>query len=263
MVKHVCGALLLIYLLLPALGWADAAFRSSNASTYASRTNNTVTAPTGIQNGDVLLLACLMGNAGVPPTMTPPAGFNAVTGTWPQNQTVGGFQVNRYTWYKVASGESGNYTVTHNSGFSQCYIAAVSGGASSQPAATQNSGTGTTTTATGITPSANGSLVVFIGSDWGNNTNALSPPTGTTPTFTERLDPGTTSGLMYVADGVLATAGATGDKSHTNNNVGATAWLASLVVIESAGGGPTDTPNILRGFAVPGLNTYGIGGPLP
>lgn len=219
-----------------------AAFRSSSATTYASRTNTTLTAPTGIQDGDILIIVFCIGAVTSAPTPTAPSGFAAVSGTYPINVVANGFNVDDYVWYKVASGESGNYTVTHTSASTQGYICAVSGGVSSQPASTTNSGTGTgagvrTTTALTITPSANDALVIFVGQDWGDTANALSPPTGTTPTFTERLDPGTTSGILYVADGVLATAGATGNKTQTNNNLGAdpNGWAGILVVVEPSG----------------------------
>lgn len=236
--RVVAGAL--AWLLLTAPVWAATAFRSSSSSTYASRANNTLTAPAGIANGDVLLLACSVGGAGAATGLTPPAGFSAVTGTYPVDVLDFGFNVDTYVWYKIASSESGDYTVTHSTAASQCYMAAVSGGTSAQPASTTNSGTGSTTTALTITPVANDSFVMFISQDWGDTANALSPPTGTTPTFTERLDPGTVSGIMYVADGVLATAGATGNKTITNNTATA-AWAGILVVVEAAGGGSAET----------------------
>lgn len=242
--------------------WAAAAFRSSSVTAYASRTNITVTAPTGIADGDVLLLACAIGAATSAPTMTPPAGFSAVSGTWPIDLNDGLFNVDVYVWYKIAASESGNYTATHTSASSQCYMEAVSGGSAAQPAATQNNGTSTPTTALSITPAANDALVVFISSDWADFANNLTAPTGTTPTFTERLDPSVTAALLYAADGVLATAGATGNKSITNNNGAAGRWAGVLVAIEAAGAATT-TPNLIRGFGVPGMNSLGLGGPLP
>ena len=236
--------LLIAALLLPEWAFAAAAHRSDSATTYGSRTNTTCTAPAGIQNGDVLLLVFDVAAATNAPSPTAPSGFAAVAGTWPIDLRDLGFNVDVYVWYKVASGESGNYTVTHSAASSQCYIKAVSGGSSSQPASTTNSNTeGSTTTALSITPSGNDALVMFVSSDWGDTANALSPPSGTTPTFTERLDPGTTSGILYVADGVLGTAGATGDKSITNNNNAGgplSPWAGVLVVVEASGGAAPD-----------------------
>lgn len=237
----VVAAILVTGWMSPTMSWAAAAHRSDSSTTWATRTNTTCTAPAGIQNGDVLILAFAIGENS-PPTPTAPSGFALVSGTWPIDVVGGLFHVHFRVWYKIASGESGNYTVTHASASSQCYIKAVSGGSSSQPAATTNSGTGTTTTASTITPSGNDSLVLFVAHDWGSTANALSPPTGTTPTFTERLDPGTVAGIMYAADGVLSTAGATGNKTQTNNSVGSDPWAASLVVVEASGGGGSPPP---------------------
>lgn len=241
----VVAAILVTGWMSPTMSWAAAAHRSDSATTYASRTNTTLTAPAGIQDGDVLVIVFCIGANPSAPTPTPPAGFSAPTGTWPITITdLSGFNVKTFVWYKVASGESGNYTVTHTSAASQGYIGAYNGGTSAQPAATTNTGTTATSTALSITPSANGSVVIFAAHDWGDTTNALSPPTGSTPTFSERLDPGTVSGILYVADGVLATAGATGNKSHTNNTAvgGGHGWAASLIVVEASGGGSPPPP---------------------
>ncbi len=210
------------------------AYRSSTSTTYASRTNNTLTAPTGIQNNDILVIWFIVGGSSVI-TATPPAGFTVATG-FPHNVAVGGFYVNCYVWWKVASGESGNYTVTHAANSSQGWIGAYSGADTTTPltpAPTYASGTGTTSTATGLTTSRDGSAVIFVEQDWGDNSNDLTPPTGTTPTFTERITGAIA--IMYVADGVLATAGPTGNKSITNNNsIVANAWQAALVAIQAS-----------------------------
>lgn len=216
------------------------AFRSASNTTYASRTNTTVTAPAGISDGDVLIYALFLGIAGTPPTPTAPSGFSAPSGgTWPI--TLGptfGFTAHVRVWYKIASGEAGNYTATHSAANTQGFMFAVSGGSSSAPVATTNSGgEGPTTTALGLTTSGNDALIAFMGWDWGDTANNLSPPSGTTPAFTERID---VAPLIYLATGVLAAAGATGNKSHTNNsglNVGSHPWAGVLLAVEASGGG--------------------------
>jgi hypothetical protein len=175
-------------------------FRSSNSTTYASRTNTTITAPSGIVNGDVLLLYWLVGVAGARPSPTPPSGFAAVTGSYPFTINDGSFFVDCFIWYKIAASEAGDYTVTHGTGTSQGFCSANSGGLNAQPVATTNSGTGTTSTALSVTPVADQSLVTFIQTDWGSTANNLTAPTGSTPTFTERMD---TAPLSFVATGVL------------------------------------------------------------
>ena len=216
------------------------AYRSSSATTYASRTNTTLTAPSGIQNGDLLVIIFDIGAAS-PPTPTPPAGFSALPSfSSPLSMTAGGFTVNMYAWYKFASSESGNYTVTHSSASSQGYIVALSGADPTTPFSpnpTTNTGTGSTTTATGLTTPRDNSLIMFVSSDWGDTANNLTGPTGSTPTFTKRMGSTSQSGILYVADGVLGTAGATGDKTITNNSNGSGAWGGVLISVE-----PSSTP---------------------
>ena len=211
------------------------AYRSSSATTYATRTNTTLTAPSGIQDGDLLVIIFDIG-ASSPPTPTPPAGFSVLPNfSSPMAMNDGSFTVNMYAWYKFASSESGNYTVTHSSSASQGYITALTGANPTTPFApnpTKNTGTGTTTTATGLTTPYDNSLVMFVSSDWGDTTNNLTGPGGSTPTFTKRMGATSQSGILYVADGVLATAGATGNKTITNNTTGGNLWGGVLISVQ-------------------------------
>lgn len=239
--------LLIVGLLLPAQGWAAAAFRSASNTTYANRTNTTITAPAGIQDGDVLILAFGLAAATPGPAApTAPSGFALVTGTWPIALTDTTFDMDIRVYYKIASGESGDYTITHAAASSQGLMFAVSGGTSAQPAATTNSATsGTTTTALGLTTSGNDALVAFIGFDWASTSNNLTAPSGSTPTFTERID---VAPLIYLATGVLSAAGATGNKTMTNNGSTSanTPWAGMLVAIEASGGASAETFGFLK-----------------
>lgn len=207
-------------------------FRSINNTTYAVRTNTTVTAPAGIQNGDVLFYVLFIGLSGTPPTPTPPAGFSLPNGgTWPIPLSDGSFGVRIYVWYKIASNESGNYTATHSSSTTQGVMFSVQGGSNSAPNTTTNPGLGSTTTALGLTTTGPNALIVFISWDWGDTFNNLSPPSGSTPTFTEKLD---VAPLTYIASGVLASAGATGNKTITNNTAsGSYPNAGVLIAIEA------------------------------
>jgi len=208
-----------------------ATLRSMSNTTYASRTNTTLTAPTGITNGDVLILAFFIGAAGTPPTPTLPAGFTVIQG--PTTQNDGSFQGTRRLAWKIASGEGGSYSITHAAGSSQAVMLCVQNAANSTPVSSNNGGSGATTTATGITTSIDQSLIIFLVHNWalyGSGT----PPAGATPVFTEQLDSATS--LFYVATGTLGTAGATGDKVQSPNGNGAgDQWGAFLVGV---GGGP-------------------------
>lgn len=211
---------------------ADPTVGTTSNTTYASRTNTTVTAPTGIVDGDKLFYLLFVGRGSNPAaTATAPTGFAAPNGgTWPIAIDNGGFWAHVYLWYKVASSESGNYTATHAVSSSQGVMIAVSGGSNAQPVATSNQGLGSagggTATATGITTAGVNALLLFFGTDWGSSANDLTPPTG----MTERVD---VAPLVYCATVVQAGAGASGNKSHTNNNNFASdPWSASLVVVE-------------------------------
>ena len=239
-----------------------AAYRSISSTTYASRTNTTITAPAGVQDDDVLVLTFVRGQAGsAPATPTWPAGFTPLSGYPTTVADLSGYTLSKWVLTKTASGEGSSYTVTHGNGASQGVMFAVSG-ASGVVAATQNSqtftsyGAGTVTaTATGLTTVVDDSLIAFVVHNW-DLYGAGTPPTGSTPTFTEHLDDATS--LLYVATGVLATAGATGDKSHnTGNAYFYHPWSASLIEVRAAVGSAASPPllataarllSILRNF---------------
>lgn len=214
-------------------------------TTYANRTNTTVTAPSGITDGDILFFAHFAASSGTgTKSVTAPSGFTAVplvSGTWPLNINDGSFGASIRLWYKVASGESGNYTATHAALSTQGVMWRVSAGDATNLLARLNSGTSGSaadSTALSMTTTNNGALVGVIGWDWADTTNNLTGPSGTTPTFTERLDV-TLTGLWT---GNLATAGATGDKTFANNTndaVSQNPWAAVMFVVEPVVGGGT------------------------
>lgn len=220
---------------------ADPVFQTISNTTYASRTNTTVTAPSGIQDGDILFYAHFAASTGTgTKTVTAPTGFGAVDGgTWPLNINDGSFGASIRVWYKIASGESGNYTATHASLNTQGVMWRVSGGDSAAPKANTNSGTSGSaadSTALSLTTLNNGALVIVVGWDWADTANNLTGPSGTTPTFTERLD----TTLTGVWSGNLATAGATGNKTFANNTsdgVSQNPWATTMIVVEPAAGG--------------------------
>jgi hypothetical protein len=222
-----------------------------------SRTNSTITAPSGITNGELLVYVLLTGR-NPPVTPTPPSGFAHVTGSpWTMTSHGGDPYVVRVSvMTKVASGESGNYTATHAAADSEGIIFRASGVAN--PAITvtpvvtdhpSGSGGGTVTAPT-VTTTVNDSLIVWWGSCW-DGFGATSPSAGTTPTFTERAN--NTSGVFYCQTGVLATAGATGAKSVTASQPDGRPWMAGMVVFDAdVGGGGTP----LRRYS---LTTLGVG----
>jgi hypothetical protein len=212
-------------------------YASSSTVTEATAANATFTAPSGIVDGDLLLIWLELFSTGTVVTPTAPAGFAVVPGvTWPLVVTPTGANANVWFWYKWAAAESGSYTVTHASSVRRGKMVRVTGADTTSPftpAPTQNVGTSSTTyTYLGLTTAVDGTLVMLFGSDWNDTANNLTPPTGTTPTFTERIDiPG-----EYLATGILSPAGATGNKTMTNNStaVAGSGWLASMVAVQPA-----------------------------
>jgi len=217
---------------------------------YSLRTNTTLVAPAGIENDNILLLFFVIAAQTSAPTPTPPSGFTVLTG-FPNDISDGlGFNVDYYAWRKIASGESGDYTITHTSATTDAFMYVLAGADTTTPInpnPTLNEGTtGTTTTALGLTTAIDNSLVIFATHNWDEYNDTASPPTGTTPTFTERLN---STGILYLADGLLATAGATGNKSHENQNTsqgcdaeGECPWFGSLVAVAASSGAPPPAP---------------------
>lgn len=216
----------------------------SNATTVAEATavNATYTAPTGITNGNLLLIWHFVYNgAGAPVTPTPPTGFAAPAGAWPIHVVVGAQQADSYLWYKIAASESGNYVVTHASSVRRGIMALVTGNHTTTPFEanpTLNSGTVTTTTFTGLTTAVDSELILVFGSDWNDTANNLTPPAGATPTFTEQVD----IAGEYLATGVLSPAGATGNKTMTNNSLAGDGWHGSMVAVQPPSATTAVTP---------------------
>ena len=222
-------------------------YRSISSLSLGTRTNSTVTAPSGITNGDILFFFLHTGSSSGF-SATAPGGFAAVPGTWPMEMTepADPWTSRLFVWYKVASGESGNYTATHGSGSTEgvmvcCSTAGTPPASPLTPDPSQTTGTtsGGTETVTGVTTSEDNSLLVFLCDLW-DQAGPASAPTGTTPTYTERYDPGAT-GVLYVATGVLTPAGATGNETMNSANGNGKQFLGSLISVAgpAAAGGRT------------------------
>jgi hypothetical protein len=209
------------------------AFRSSSSVSFGVPVTNTVIpAPAGIQDGDSLLIVWEGGANPVPPTPTPPSGF-VVVANYPRFRVDAlGFRVDTWAWEKIASGESGDYTVLHAGASTNAYMQAASGPdlvTPISPAPTVQTGLGATATAPGLTTLRDGSLIVYLCSKWAFP--GITPPGGSTPALTTRLDGSTT--LLFVSTGVLSPAGPTGDKVATGlPNAPDEPWFSGLIAIQ-------------------------------
>jgi hypothetical protein len=181
-----------------------AAFGSSSNTTYASRSALTVTAPSGIADGDFLLALILWSGSGN--TITPPAGWAQVGST--ASASDGSFTVNSGVFTKVAASESGDYTWTPGAtAATQGLILRYTGANGAVNTSSSNmvgvDAGNQDRDANSITPSVDGCMLVYAGFDWGDYTTDLTPPTG----YTERVE---VNPLIYAADALQVTAGATG-----------------------------------------------------
>lgn len=206
-------------------------FISSSSVNYATRTDTTITAPADIQDGDDLLIIFEDGAANAAPVPTPPAGFSILNGFPLTRADSNNFTVDTYAWRKVASGEAGDYTITHANAASNAYMQCARGQnliTPYDPNPTTDTGLGDTATAPGLTTSVDNSLIVYFCSKW--NFPGITPPGGVTPTLTTRLDGSAT--LLFVSTGVLAGQGATGNKIATGlPNTPTEPWASGMIAI--------------------------------
>jgi hypothetical protein len=226
-----------------------ATYRSHSAAAYtwpSPNSNLEVTKPSGTAEGDELIAVFHIGadTVALIPSVTFPSGWTTVSGpnTVSDTNNSGNYSIRSWLLRKRATGsEPSSYTFTHSSALAGVCIAAVQdAGDDATPTFSYNAYLGNlggttyaTTIWTGVTTSANDAWVGAFGVDW--NGGALSPPSGTAPTFTERSD---TADVLYFAEGTWSSSGATGDKTQTNSNsTQEQPWMAYLIALENPGGG--------------------------
>lgn len=205
-------------------------------------TNNTqatslvVTAPSGIQDGDILIAFGWSDDTGT--TFGYPAGFAALTGT-PLTTSFDGMRTG--VALKIASSESGNYTITGSTGICGGVVCFSGRDASTTPhkssTAVSNVSSGTITSAAyASNTTATCDICVIVGSDSsGVNITHSAGASG----LTERADIQDTvsdfiNGAVYTLDAVAS--GADGVYSITPS--GNTGWSSiSIALADAAGGG--------------------------
>lgn len=217
-------------------------YRSHTSLALGTRVNSTLLVPAGIAAGDILVGLVETGGASAVAASPPDSSWTAITGMGASlSVTLGGWTMRIYGWWKEATGsEPANYTFTHVSGSTEAvlYCCSTSGATYTDPTgnpvpSTTNALTvqpAGTETAVGITTTEASSLVIATWSVWDGVGTSATPPAGTTPTFTERYDPGA-AGLVYSCTGVMSSAGATGDKTINTANASTNPFLAALVAV--------------------------------
>jgi hypothetical protein len=226
----------------------------SNTPTFGTRTNSTITAPSSISNGNLLVAVLSVGDGTALPALavTPPSGFTEVTNSPVALDKADPYTISFRVFYKVASGESGNYTFTHTSAGTEGYMYRLTGADTTTPIdATPVSAVaditfpgenGLTTQYPTLTTVTNDAFLIYVESLW----DAVGAGTisGTTPTITARRS-GT---LNLISDGTLATAGATGARTRNNGNSDSSVpWISMVVPIRpSVGAGAASRPIFSR-----------------
>lgn len=207
-----------------------------NATTYAGRTNTTITVSGYTIAADDIAFVKVV---------TAAAGSDAPDPTFAAGTLVGtacnaasnnnDFRLEDRLYYVRCSGGETSFSVNHALCSSQVLIDVWRGADWSVGpfAATQTQavGTGATRTWTGLTTAVDNAVVIAFGSDWADTTNDLTPPSG----MTERQD----LTLSYIASEMRATAGATGNRSHTCNTAPLSGgyvggWSARLIALRPA-----------------------------
>lgn len=180
------------------------------------------------------------------------SGTPSVTGSWTSVQTASNTgptpDFEAFLWCRIAdagdvSGSSYTISWDGDSIWRSGAVVAYSGGHASTlqdaTATTNAGGSDASAVAPGLTPATGDAEVLYFETDYDGR--AVTPPTGTTPAFTERTD----FGNLEIASGPLATAGATGDKTGALTG-GASYWTAFLAASRPAvaGGAAQDTPEL-------------------
>lgn len=208
---------------LPDVSGGAAPVAESSAQGTSSSGTVTVTAPTGITDGDLLLLAVSQDNAGASDPFTPPSGFTSITGY--DQQTGVGLNI----YYKIASSESGDYSITEsNSNVTNAVMVRVSG-ANGTPVDVETSSVSSGDPAVGpdVTTTVDNTLVFRIAS-WDASKTLSLAPSGVTAD--QHVD---VSGHdLWVGHEEQATAGAVGTVDWDLS--ASTVWVCATIAIAPA-----------------------------
>ena len=183
------------------------ALRSSSSVAGGTRTNTTVTAPTGIADNDILVAYFYNALDGGVDAISPPAGWTEWTD---RTHSVFNTWYNQVFWKRAAS-ESGNYTFTHASMRSGVACLCFSGAATSGDpidaafAHATSAANDTTPDATSITNGQANSMNIVGYSDWNTGITLAAGTSGYTVAVT--VD---NCGAAYA---VQASSGASGSKA--------------------------------------------------
>lgn len=213
----------------------------TSSTTNWSTGNGTLTKPTGVVDGDLLILAVggdLAASEDI--TYTVPAGFTQLLANTRSHATNAG--TNLQVWYRIASSEPANYTITPSAnnltGASMLRIDGHDGTDPFDVSSITGFDNSTEPKIPSITTTVNDCLIIGI-VEWDQSKTLTTIPSGWTAQY--HID---VSGLdQHCIYKTLATAGATGDAQY---DVSAAAPYVSAAISvqppQTAGGAGADWP---------------------
>lgn len=202
------------------------AFRvlTTNAPSGAAA-NSVISKDASVANGDFLLTAIYVENDVAVTTL---AGWNLLGGI---DHAAAAFDL--WLYWKFASSEPTSWTWVHASAWEMGLVAAYTGVDTVTPfdaTFVPNQGTGTTSTALGITTVTAGAMLVACFASFEGIALQAAGPSG----MTERFDAGAED--IYWADVIQAAAGASGNKVlGTALTPSTNHWVAALMALRPAG----------------------------
>lgn len=200
-----------------------ASFLADNFTAGSTRANTTLTKPAGTAAGQIMLIGLDL-ESGITPL--PPPGWWLLDYTEHLTANFG-----RYIfWRRALATEPATYTVTHASTWAEGYIVTIQNvSASAIPVCgSVNQNTTNTASSPQVTSRGANAYIGFLCVTF-STPGALTPPTGSTPTFTEENDP---NGNVYYADGTLAAQGSTAASVTVTLGAGHGGWICNMIVIE-------------------------------
>ncbi len=219
-------------------------YRSSSTNSTTGATL-TISQPSGVAAGDLLLAQITWKTSGTTPTV--PSGWTQIqTDTASYTSGKNSRWLRQRIYYHVAgSGESGPYSWPFGSNvIATGVIVAYSGTLPSAPIDTTSGDSatadGTSMTAPSLTTSAANEIVAaFFGSDQADK-NSITKPSGTTT-----RDEIANGSYSQADDYTQASAGATGPQTATQSK--STAWVAQQVALKRDSTAPTQTLGVTAG----------------
>jgi len=210
--------------------------RTPNGTTtvpLSTRTNTSVSAPAGVQNGDVIEFDFTFGGS-TSITVTAPGNVDLMGSTVYSASDPWFVIVAKYLTVYNSSTNPGPWTWTHASrssqAFAKCWVGVDNTTPQDAAAQTDTSAAGNRpggAVAPSITTVTPGALVTIVRGSWDGN--PISPPAGVTEDYDAQV--------MWVGHKTQASAGATGTITVADGNSGVSRWGIVMGALRPAGSG--------------------------